>query len=199
MLLVFDHAAQVIRQSAADAEDRQHLDEVGERRGVLEGMRRVGVDVAAAIRAEHFDRDLRRHRALHDELFVHGLVFHDSFAVFVHHRLAFVVHLGHGNLIRLNELRLRVRLEILDHALRHEEHGEHEADRQQQVICDAHEVHPEVAEGLGRVPCHAAHERRGEADADGGGDEVVNRQRRPSARDTTWWIRRRNSANWCWW
>ena len=66
--LVFHHAAEVVSQRARDREDREHLQEVRERRGVLERMRGVGVDVAAAIRAEHLDRDLRGHRALHDGL-----------------------------------------------------------------------------------------------------------------------------------
>jgi hypothetical protein len=39
--------------AAADREDREHLDEVGERRRVLEGMGGVGVEEAAAIGAEH--------------------------------------------------------------------------------------------------------------------------------------------------
>ena len=42
--------------------DRQHLQEVGERRRVLERMRRVGVEEAAAVGAEHLDRHLRRDR-----------------------------------------------------------------------------------------------------------------------------------------
>ena len=46
-------------------------------------MRRIGIDVTAAVGAEHFDRDLRCHRTLHDDLFVDGLLFHDRLAVCV--------------------------------------------------------------------------------------------------------------------
>ena len=79
--LVFHHAAEVIGQPAADGEDREHLDEVRERRGIFERMRGVGVRVTAAVGAEHFDRDLRGHRALHDGLLVDDLIFHHRLAV----------------------------------------------------------------------------------------------------------------------
>ena len=67
---------------------------IRERRRVFERMRGIGIDVTAAVRAEHLDRDLRRHRALHDVLFGHGLFFHDRFAVGVFDRLALVVLLS---------------------------------------------------------------------------------------------------------
>ena len=51
-------------------------------------MRGVGVDVTAAVGAEHLDRDLRRHRTLHDVLLVDGLFFHHRLAVSVLDRLA---------------------------------------------------------------------------------------------------------------
>jgi hypothetical protein len=94
--LVLHHAAQVVSQAAADGEDREHLEKIRQRVGVLEGMRRVGVRIAAAIGSEHFDGDLRGHRALHDGLFVHDLTLNGE---------------------RFNELGLRVRLEVLNHAL----------------------------------------------------------------------------------
>ena len=177
MGLVLHHAPEVIGQPAADGEDGEHLEEVGERRGVLEGVRGVGVRIAAAVGAEHLDGDLRGHRALDDGLLGHGLLFHHGFAIGAFDGLALVVLLLHRELHRLQQLGLGVRLEVLDHALRHEKHGEHQADGQQQVIGRPHEVHPEVAQGLGRVPGEAAHERRGDGDAGGRGDEVVKGQR----------------------
>ena len=81
VLLVLDHPAEVISQAAADREDRQHLDEIRERRRVLERMRGVGVHVTAAVGAEHLDRDLRRHRPLHDVLFVDRLLLHHRLAI----------------------------------------------------------------------------------------------------------------------
>ena len=67
--LVFHHAAQVVGQPAANREDGEHLEEIGKRRRILERMCGVGVHVTTAVRAEHFDRDLRSDRTLHDSLF----------------------------------------------------------------------------------------------------------------------------------
>ena len=49
-------------------EDGQHLDEVGERGGVLERMRAIGIEEAAAIGAEHLDGFLRGHRIQRERL-----------------------------------------------------------------------------------------------------------------------------------
>ncbi len=55
-------------ERARDQQDREHLEEVRERRRVLERMGRVHVVEAAAVRAELLDRDLRGHRAERDLL-----------------------------------------------------------------------------------------------------------------------------------
>ena len=73
MCLVFGHASKVIGEPAADGEDGQHLQEVGQRRGIFKRMRGVGIDVTAAVGAEHFDRDLRSDRPLDDGLLLDGL------------------------------------------------------------------------------------------------------------------------------
>ena len=54
--------------AGADREDQQHLDQVGQRAGILERMRRVGVEEAAAVGAQHLDDFLRGHRSLRDDL-----------------------------------------------------------------------------------------------------------------------------------
>ena len=156
---------------------REHLEKVRERRGIFKRMRGVGVRVTAAVRAEHLDGDLRRHRPLHDGLRVERLVFHHGISLGINDRFAIRIDFRDGNGLRLDEFRRRVRFEILNHALRHEKQREHEADRQQQIISDARHVHPEVADGRGRVPRDAAHERRRDRHADGGGKKVVDRQR----------------------
>ena len=66
--LVADHAAEREYQRRGDQEDRQHLQEVRERRRVLERMRGVGVEEAAAIGAEFLDRFLRSDRPHRDRL-----------------------------------------------------------------------------------------------------------------------------------
>ena len=60
---IADHAAEGEAQRGRDQEDRQHLDEVGQRRRVFIGMRRVGVHEAATVGAQHLDRFLRSDRA----------------------------------------------------------------------------------------------------------------------------------------
>ena len=108
VLLVFDHSAEVISEPAADRENGQHLDEIRERRRILERMRRVGVRVTAAVGAEHLDRDLRRHRPLHDVLFGDGLFFHHRLVVSSLNRLALVVFLFDLDFHRLRQRGLGV-------------------------------------------------------------------------------------------
>ena len=61
LLGVLGHAAVRVRQRRRNAEDEQHLDHVGDRRRVLERMRAVGVEEAAAVGAELLDDFLRGH------------------------------------------------------------------------------------------------------------------------------------------
>jgi len=179
-------------------------------------MRGVGVDIAAAVGAEHFNGDLRGDGALHNDLFVHFLIHHhgdvgdDRLALGIqlgdiHHHgdavgqdgLSFVIPLGclhHDRQVcghalafgiglldldgvRFEEPGLGVGMEILDDALRHQDHGEHDADGQQQIIGRADHIHPEIAEGRHGMAGEAAHERGGEGDAGGGGAEVVDDER----------------------
>ena len=162
-------------------------------------MRCVGVDVSAAIGAEHFHRDLRRHRTLHDILFGHGLLLHDRLPSSIDDRLPVFVHFRDGDLHRLDQSGFGVGLEVLNHALRHQEHGEHDADRDEQVISDADKIDPKVADGVGRMTRNSPNERSRDSDAQWRRTRNCETPARPSARSTTSWIRRRSSANWCWW
>src|ERR1051326_9582478 len=56
MSLVLHHSAKVIRQTAADREYREHLQEVREWRWILERVGRICVRVTASIRAQHLNR-----------------------------------------------------------------------------------------------------------------------------------------------
>ena len=69
---VADHLAEGVAERRRDQQDREHLDEVRQRRRVLERMRRVDVEEAAAVRAELLDRDLRGGRAHGEQLLVTG-------------------------------------------------------------------------------------------------------------------------------
>ena len=66
--LVFYHPSKEISQGARDSKDGKHLEEVGKRRRIFKRMRRIGIRVATAIGAQHFDCNLRRHWPLHDGL-----------------------------------------------------------------------------------------------------------------------------------
>ena len=134
MPLVLDRAAEVIGQSAGNCEDRKHLQEVRKRRRILEGMRCIGVDVTAAIRSKHFDRDLRSHRPLHDSLRIDLLLDHHRLSVRAVDGLALVIKLRHLDAERFDERRRVIRFEILDHALRDEEDRKNQTDREQQVV-----------------------------------------------------------------
>ena len=68
LALIADHAAEDIGQRRADREDQDHLNQIGQRVRVFEGMRRIGVEEAAAIGAHHLDDFLRGDRALRDDL-----------------------------------------------------------------------------------------------------------------------------------
>ena len=60
---VAHHLAEGVAQRSRDQQDRQQLQEVGQRRGILERMRRVDVEEAAAVGAQLLDGDLRGRRA----------------------------------------------------------------------------------------------------------------------------------------
>ena len=68
MPLVLDHPAKVIGQPGGDREDREHLNEIAQRRGILKRMGGVGVEESAAVGAQHLDGDLRSDRSLRDGL-----------------------------------------------------------------------------------------------------------------------------------
>src|SRR6266496_6407915 len=58
------HAAQRVRESATQAEDRDQLKEIGERRWIFKRVSAVGVKKSAAISAQLLDDFLRCDRAL---------------------------------------------------------------------------------------------------------------------------------------
>ena len=89
---VLHHVAERIGEAGPDGEHERFGEEVRERRRVLERVRRVGIEEAAAIRPDLLDGLLRGDRTLRDRL--------------------------RGAFDRLGD---RVGMEVLDHALRAEE------------------------------------------------------------------------------
>ncbi len=154
---VAHHDAEGVTERGGDHEDREDLEEVAERRRVLERMRRVDVEEAAAVGAELLDRDLRGRRP-------HGQrLLGDRRAVGV----------GRG----LDEGHRLIRFEVLHHALRDQRERQHERQGQQDVERAAREVHPEVADvRAGAIP-EAPEQRHEDRHPAGRRDEVLHRQR----------------------
>ena len=148
LALVADHAAEHIGERGADREDRDHLQEVRQRRRVLERMRGIGVEEAAAIGAEHLDRDLRGDRADRD-----------------------------GLLGAFERRRIDIGAERLRHALPDQEQRDDDADRQQDVERAAGDIDPEIADrSWTECARKTADQRNREHDAGRRRQEVLMRQ-----------------------
>ena len=115
LLPILHELAEGAGERERDHEQQEDLDQVGERARVLERMRGVGVEESAAVGPELLDALLRRDRASGD-------------------RLGLARDRGHG----------LERVEVLDHALRHEHEREDERDRQEDPHGPADHVGPEV-------------------------------------------------------
>jgi len=124
--LVADHAAEHRGQAGAEDKDGDHLDQVGERRRVLERVRRVGVEEAAAVGAQHLDCLLRGDRAERE-----------------------------GLLGAFQRGRIDIGTQRLRHALPDVDQGDDDRHRQQHVESDADQIGPVVADGAGRTPGEA--------------------------------------------
>src|SRR5580693_854891 len=116
---VTDHAAEHIGQRRAEREDRDDLHIVRQRGRVFKRMRRIGVEEAAAIGAEHFDGNLRGDRAERD-----------------------------GLLGAFQSRGVDIGAERLRNALPDQEQRVGHADREQDVKRAAGDVDPEVADGF---------------------------------------------------
>src|SRR5207245_11633457 len=130
--------------SRRNGEDAGHLEEVRERSWILKGMRAVGVEEAAAVRAELLDDFLRGDRSLRDRLL-----------------RAFN---GRNNVVRPK---------VLDDTLRHEHQRTNETDREKDPETAPDDVDPEIAERVHFALRDTADERDRERDADGGRSKVV--------------------------
>ena len=156
LTLVADHAAEHIGERRAEREDREHLDEIRQRGRVLERMRGIGIEEAAAIGAEHLDGDLRGDRPDRD-----------------------------GLLGAFQRGGLDIGAERLRHALPDQEDRVDDADRQQDVERAARDIDPEIADGLARGAGEAANERHRQHDAGRRRQEVLVRKRQAFATGTT--------------
>jgi hypothetical protein len=145
--LIADHAAEDVGERCTDREDRHHLDQVGDRVRVFERMRRVGVEEAAAIGAEHLDRQLRGNRADGNRLL--GALERGGIDIGAH----------------------RLRHAEIDEHQRHDD-----AERQQDVEGGAGHIDPEIADRLAGCARKGADEGHGNRNAGGRRHEVLHRQ-----------------------
>ena len=113
----------------------------------------VCIEETAAICAQFLDDLLRSNRALRDGLVGDGV--HHGFTISVHHGFA-VGHFRH--LHGLDQFHRVVRLQILNHALRHEQQRSDDAGRQQNPKIAADQVNPEIADRLLLPASDAANE-----------------------------------------
>ncbi|MCY1407536.1 hypothetical protein D9M71_228400 [compost metagenome] len=144
---VLDVVTEGEHQGRRNQNDRGHLEQVAPGRRVLERVRRVDAEEAAAIGAQLLDGDLAGRRAQRD-----GLVSPLQ---------------GQG---------LDVMTEGLRHALPDQQQSQQQAQRQQAVERGPGHVDPEVAQGVGRAPGNATAQRDQHGKAGGGADKVLHRQ-----------------------
>ena len=86
--------AKRVAQRGRNQQYRKHLEEVGQRRGVFVGMRRVDIEKAASVGTKLLDRDLRGGRAHGQALLADGYGFVDHLSRRILHRLTGRVQLG---------------------------------------------------------------------------------------------------------
>ena len=146
---------------AGIGEDQQKLQEIRERRGIFKRVRAVGVEESSSVCAEFLDGFLRGDRPLRDHLVGDGL------------RGGFPVGAGGLHGLRIDELGGVVGLEVLDHALRHENQGDQQRRRQQHPEKAPRYIDPEIADGFRFAARDAANDGDGDHDSDGGGSKVV--------------------------
>ena len=174
---VAHHAAKGVGQRERNRQQEQDLDVIRQRRGVLVGMGRVGIEETAAVGAQLLDRLEGGHRPHGQGLGI------DRAAVFV--------------LDRLDQGGLLVAAEILDDALRGQEHTGDQGDRQEDVDNAPGEIDPEAADLLRRPADDAANKGDDYGHAGGGGQELQQHQA-PAGSDSWPPIRPNKPASWYW-
>ncbi len=147
LTFVADHDAEGVARGRRNDHQGQDLQHIGQRRRVFERVRRIGVEEAAPIGAEHLDRFLRRDGADGDRL-----------------------------VQALQRMGGDVGGEGLHHTRQAQRDGENQRQRQQDVKIGADHIDPEIADAVGGLARQAANERHHHRQAFGRGEEVLHRQ-----------------------
>ena len=139
-------------------------------------MRRVRVEEATAVGAEVLDSDLRRGRTEREGLRSDGRFLGHLLARGVLHRIAVGVLDRLGRRGRLQQRHVLVSAEVLHDALRGEQQGDDERQRQQHVQRAARQIDPEIADALRGLAHEAADQRDQHGDAGRGRKKVLHRK-----------------------
>ena len=166
------HATERVRETGPDGEDAKHFEQIGKRRRILERVRAIRVKESAPVRAVFFDDLLRSHRALCDGL--RGDCVHHGFSACIYDSLAVSAHPLH--LLRLDQFHRVVGLQVLHHSLRDQEQRSHNAKRQKNPQAAAHEVDPEISQGIHLPASNPANEGDCQHDAGRRRRKIVKRE-----------------------
>ena len=102
-----------------------------------------------------------------DGLRVHLLIDHYRLALRVIHRRALVIHLCHLDGVRIHQSSPQsYGLKFWGVPCQMKKSAATEADRQREIVSDARDIHPEVAQVRGLAPRDAADQRRRDRQAD---------------------------------
>ena len=143
-----DESSERSGEADRNQQDRQDLDDIAQRGGVLERVRRVGSQDPATVGAEFLDRFLGRDG---------GQCIGDRIAV----------EAGGGE----------TAVERLDHSLAQQDQGDHEGEREEDAQRTTRQIDPEVADlAAPGHPNEAANQCDGHRHADRCRDEVLHRQ-----------------------
>ena len=139
-----------VSQAGSQREDQHHLHQIRQRRGIFIRMRRVGIEKSAAVGAQHLDGFLRRQRSLLDHLC-------RALQRCCRHRALEVLDASPARR-KTESPDTQIGSRIYKRAARH--------------------IHPEISDGLRRVPRESADQRHRHGDSHRRRDEILNRQRR---------------------
>src|SRR5271165_4615971 len=112
----------------------------------------VRVGISAAVSSEHLYRHLRCYWSLHDALRIYLLVHHDRIPLRIVYRISSGVLLWYLDGLFLDYFGRVIWLKVLWNTLSNQKNRINDADRKKQIIVNPHQIHPEIADRLGRVP-----------------------------------------------
>jgi len=127
------HFAEREAQRRRDQQDCQHLQEIGQRRGVFVGVRGIGIEEPASVGAQQLDGLLRGYGAHGQGLGAGERRFGQGLALRVEHGPALRIHARLFIVRRFHQGHFEIGAGVLDHALAHQRQGQRQRQGQQHV------------------------------------------------------------------